>query len=273
MFIEERLERILRRLAFKGSLSVGEASEYLGVSPDTSRRDFTRLTKRGLAVRTHGGLMSAERVSFDPAMREKVVQNREEKEAIGRAAAALVGDAQTIVIDAGTTTERIVGFLSGRKDLTIITDALNIAVETTKRELPTIIVGGAIRSSTLSITGPDAVDMIRHYHADKLFLGVSAVSLTKGLMTPNRLEAEIKRALMEIAGEIIVVADSAKINKTALYSFGTLKDVSVLVTDAGADTAFLEAVTELNVKVVTAQVRLFGDAEEHLHAAADQNVR
>ncbi len=262
MFIEERLERILKRLAAKGSLSVTEAAEHLRVSPDTTRRDFTRLTKRGLAVRTHGGLMSVESVSFDPAMREKVVHNREEKEAIGRAAAGLVGDAETIVIDAGTTTERIVRFLSERKDLTILTDALNIAVETTKHELQTIIVGGAIRSSTLSITGPDAADMIRHYHADKLFLAVSAVSLTRGLMTPNRLEAEIKRELMNIATQIIVVADSSKINKTALYSFGTLKDVSVLVTDDGADAAFLAAVKEFNVKVVIAHGPAAGSAEQ-----------
>jgi DeoR family transcriptional regulator, fructose operon transcriptional repressor len=253
VFIEERLEKILKLLAGTGSLSVAEGAERLGVSPDTVRRDFARLTKHGVAVRTHGGLMSIESVSFDPAMKEKVVHNREEKEAIARAAADLVADAETIVLDAGTTTERIVRFLSERKDLTILTNALNIAVEATRRELPTIILGGAIRSSTLSITGPDAVDMIRHYHADKLFLGVSAVSLTKGLMTPNRLEAEIKRELMHVAGQVILLADSSKIHKTALYSFGSLKEVSALVTDDRADAEFLSAARDLGVNVVIAQ--------------------
>jgi DeoR family fructose operon transcriptional repressor len=253
MFIEERLEKILQLVRQEGRVSVKEAHEFLGVSEDTVRRDFTRLSEKSLVVRTHGGVMSKDRVSFDPGMKEKTVQHQQEKEKIARLAATKVDDGDVIIIDAGTTTERMIQYIAEHQDLTVLTDALNIAVETTKRNIHTIILGGDIRISTLSVTGPDAVDMIKHYHADKLFMGVSAISINKGLMTPNRLEAEIKRGLIDISTDVVVLADHSKIDRTSLFSFGTLNDISYLVTDWKADNTFIDELKDSEIEVLIAQ--------------------
>jgi len=252
MFIEERLNKILELVQEKSRVTVREASGYLSVSADTIRRDFSRLSERKLVLRTHGGIMSKESVTFDPGMTEKVVQHQSEKEAIARRAAALVTDSETIVIDAGTTAERLVKFLADKKGITVLTDALNVAVETTRRNISTIILGGIIRNSTLGITGPDAVQMIHHYHVDKLFLAVSAISVTKGLMTPNRMEAEVKKELIQIANQVIVIADHSKIHKTALYSFGSIDEVDVLVTDNAADPDFVKELQGREIEVILA---------------------
>ncbi len=252
MFIEERLARILRMVKDENRVTVRDVNERLHVSADTIRRDFGRLADRGLVLRTHGGIMSKESVSFDPGLHEKNVQHREEKEAIARKAAELVSDSEIIALDAGTTTERIVKHLAAKKNLTILTDALNIAVESTRRSIPTIILGGSIRSSTLCITGPDALEMSRHYHADKLIMGVSAVSTSQGLMTANRMEAEIKKELIRISNQVIVVADHSKLQATAFYTYATLSEIAILITDKHANAEILKQIQELGVKVILA---------------------
>jgi DeoR/GlpR family transcriptional regulator of sugar metabolism len=252
MFIEERLNKILKNLEEQGRVTVKEAIKFLDVSADTVRRDFGYLADKGLAFRTHGGIMSKESVSFDPGMAEKVVQHQGEKESIAKKAAELVHDSEVVIIDPGTTTEGIVKYLGEKKNLTVLTNALNIAVESTRRGINTIIMGGVIRPSTLSIIGPDAIEMIRHYHADKLFIGVSGISISKGLMTPNRLEAETKKELIKAGNQIIIVADHSKLYKTALCSFGALEDIDVLVTDRGVDQEWMEKLREYEIEVVVA---------------------
>lgn len=250
MFIEERLNKILELVQSRRRITVTEASAYLQVSLDTARRDFSRLDEMGLVLRTHGGIMSKESVSFDPGMTDKGVQHGDEKEAIAKKAAGLIMESEIVIIDAGTTTERMVKYLPENKNITVLTDALNVAVESTRRKLNTIILGGVIRNSTLCVTGPDAVEMARHYHADKLIMGLSALSTTKGLMGPNRIEAEIKKELIKAANQVIVVADHSKLQKTALYSFGTLDDIDILITDKNADPAVLKELEAHDIEVV-----------------------
>ena len=252
MFIEERLNKILQLVQDKSRVTVIEATEYLGVSADTIRRDFRRLSDKGLVIRTHGGIMSKESVSFDPGMSEKFIQHQHEKEAIAKKASELVENSEIIILDAGTTTERIVKYLGEKKDITVLTDGLNIAVETTRRNIQTIILGGNIRNSTLGITGPDTIAMIEHNHADKLFLGVSAVSTSNGLMTANRMEAEVKKSLIKSANQVIVVADHSKMRKTAFYGFGSLEDVDILVTDGGTEADYVQELQDLDIQVLLA---------------------
>ena len=254
MFIEERLERIIKLLNKNGKLTVHEANNLLGVSEDTIRRDFTRLTKMGMVIRTHGGIMSKKTVSFDPTLNERIVKNRKEKILVAKKAVSLINNSETIILDAGTTTEEIAKLLQDFEDLTILTDALNIAVHTIKySNIKTILFGGEIRNTTLSVIGPDAVDMIKHYHADKLFLAASAISIDKGLMTPSRMEAEIKKELINIANRIIVVADSSKINATALYSFCSVNDINTFITDFNAENEFTNELKNLGIEVLIAE--------------------
>jgi DeoR family transcriptional regulator, fructose operon transcriptional repressor len=252
VFKEERLNKVLKLLEENGRVTVKEAMEFLDVSADTIRRDFSHLSGKGLVFRTHGGIMSTESVSFDPGMAEKVVQHQSEKESIAKKTAELIHDSEVLIIDPGTTTEGIVKYLGEKKNLTVLTNALNIAVESVQRGINTIIMGGVIRQSVLSIIGPDAIEMIRHYQADKLIMGVSGLSLSKGLMTPNRMEAEIKKELIKVANQVIIVADHSKLHKTALCSFGSLKDIDVLVTDSGVDEDLIKRLKEYEIEVILA---------------------
>ena len=105
----------------------------------------------------------------------------------------------------------------------------------------------------MAVLGSDAAAMIRNYHGDKLFLAVNAMTIEKGLMTPNRMQADLKKELLKITNEVIVVADSSKINKTALFTFCSINDISVLITDAEADQEFLEEFKNRNIKVFIAK--------------------
>ncbi|MHA1876382.1 MAG: DeoR/GlpR family DNA-binding transcription regulator [Promethearchaeota archaeon] len=254
MFIEERLEKIIKLLNERGKLSVHEVNKLLRVSEDTIRRDFKRLSKMGMVIRTHGGIMSKRSVSFDPTLKERIIKNHKEKILIAKKAVTLINDSETIILDAGTTTEEIAKLLQNYKNLTILTDALNIAVNTVKySNIKTILFGGEIRNTTLSVIGPDAVDMIKHYHADKLFLAASAISIDKGLMTPSIMEAEIKKELINRANRIIVVADSSKIDATALYSFCSINYINTFVTDFNAEKEFINELRNLSINVLIAE--------------------
>ncbi|MCL4377738.1 MAG: DeoR/GlpR family DNA-binding transcription regulator, partial [Actinobacteria bacterium] len=210
MFLEERLEKILKIVSEKDRLTVKEASSLLGVSNDTIRRDIIKLVKNNLVMRTHGGIVSKSNILFDPALEERVIEHKEEKELIATQASSMINDSEVIILNAGTTTERIVKYLSNVKNLIILTNALNIAINTIRySNIETIIIGGNVRKGNLSIIGPDSINMIKNYHAEKLFIGISAISIERGLMTPNRMEAEINSELLKIAKKVIVVADSS----------------------------------------------------------------
>jgi DeoR family transcriptional regulator, fructose operon transcriptional repressor len=253
MFIEERLQKILDTVKREKRLSVRDASAFLQVSSDTIRRDFDRLSDQELVVRTHGGIVAQTSVSLESSFAEREVRFKAEKERIGLAAAELIQEHDTVILDAGTTTFEIIPHLSRFQDLTVLTNTLNIASELMKiPQLKVIVFGGLVRHETLAIVGPDAEEMCRNYHADKLFLSVSAVSLDKGLMNPNRSESEVKRSLIKTANQVVVVTDSSKINKTALFSFGDIDCVSTFVTDPNADTAFVKELHARGVQVILA---------------------
>jgi DeoR family transcriptional regulator, fructose operon transcriptional repressor len=250
MFIEERLDKILEIVKREKRLSVKDASNLLNVSGDTIRRDFDRLFDKQLVVRTHGGIVAQNSVSMESSFAEREVQFKEEKERIGRCAADLISENDTIILDAGTTTFEIIPSLSRFESLTVFTNTLNIAYELMMHpHLRVMVFGGLVRRETLTIIGPDTAQMCKNYHVDKLFLSVSGISIEKGLMNPNRYESEIKSELIKTANQVIVVTDSSKINKTALFSFGEIDCVSSFVTDASADSDFIEELKGRDIQV------------------------
>ncbi len=253
MFLEERLEKILKIINEKDRLTVKEASILLGVSNDTVRRDIIKLVNKNLVMRTHGGIVSKSNILFDPALEERVIEHKEDKEKIAMQASSMINDSEVIILNAGTTTERIVKYLSNVKNITVLTNALNIAINTIRyNDIKTIIIGGNVRKRNLSIIGPDSINMIKNYHAKKLFIGISAISIERGLMTPNRMEAEINSELLKIAEKVIVVTDSSKIGSMSLYSFGKIDDIDVIITDKNADEGFLAELKNRNKEVIIA---------------------
>jgi DeoR/GlpR family transcriptional regulator of sugar metabolism len=251
MMVEERHRAILDRLRLVRSLSVEEASELCRVSPDTIRRDFRRLAEQKAVRRTHGGILLAEEFAFDSAIPDREVLHQAEKRRIGEYAATLVADGETIAIDAGTTAIEAIPFLGSKQNLTVLTYSLDVArAAVDSGALYCIMLGGLVRQNTYSAVGPDATAMLKRFQANTLFLAANAVSMDRGLMTPNRMEAEVKRGLIEISQRVVLLADSSKIGRRALVSFADTAEIDMLVTDSGAEQEQLRVLEELGIEVV-----------------------
>jgi DeoR family fructose operon transcriptional repressor len=215
MFPEERKQRILAALHQKPAVRVSDLGRALRVSAASIRRDLADLERSGLLKRAHGGAVSARMAALEPSLAEKEDQYQAEKAAIARLAATLVRQGDTIFLDAGSTTRQIARELRHRRGITIVTNALNIAWELASSEIELVVTGGQVRRGILSHVGPLADHAIAAVHVDKLFLGANGVDLEKGVTTPNLLEAQTKRAMVEHASEVILVADHSKFGRVA----------------------------------------------------------
>ena len=249
----ERQAKILELIEEHGKVEVGDLSRRLGASEVTIRKDLKELHGRGLLLRAHGGAVRAETVSADPSLQIKAALHAEEKRRIGAAAAALVADGESIILDSGTTTQQVARHLRDRRDLKVITTALNVASELTgSGEVEVILLGGILRQNSGSLVGQFAEEMLRQFSVDKLFLAVDAVDLEFGLSTPNLDESHVNQAMVRAARETILVADSSKFGKRSLSRIVPLSEVNLIVTDRGLPESTRAGLRELGVELILA---------------------
>lgn len=235
MFAEERRDAIARLLREEGRLTVQALAERFQVSPATIRNDLRYLEQIGAAKRTHGGALSAEVTARVPDFEHRRTLYPEEKRRIGAAAASLVEDGETIMIDSGTTTIEVARHLTRKRHLTVITNAFNIAAELLANApgVDVVCTGGMIRRDTLSMRGSAAESVLAQVKASKAILGVTALSLKFGLTTDAEPTAAIKKAMIRASQQVIVVTDSSKIGKVAFAPVADLQAIDILVTDSG----------------------------------------
>ena len=251
MFIEERLEKIMELVHQNRKVKVDDAMHVCNVSADTIRRDFTRLAKNDMVIRTHGGIMVNTISMPYSSTSERQIKNKEAKELIGKKAAEFIPEGGTIAVDAGTSTVEVLSSLNAVQNLNLICYSLDIANEAMKYEHVTLmILGGIIRRKTASITGPDAVAMVSKLHADVLFLGANCFDSEKGLMTPGRMEAEVKESLISIADKVVLMADSSKLRKRAVFTFCPPENIDIFITDSGADKNFIEDIKKYGIETI-----------------------
>ncbi len=253
MFAEQRQQKILARLASHQSVRVSELASFFNASEASIRRDLQCLDQAGLLGRTHGGAVGGQTSSFEPSLAEKEDRLKDEKAAIAREAVALIEDGEAIMLDAGSTTLQIARQLRQRRHNTIVTNAVNIACELATADLDVTLTGGTLRHLTFSLVGPIEETTLAGLHVDKLFLATNGVDLRRGLTTPNLAEAQAKRAMIESAREVIVVADHSKLGRISFCQFCPLTRISCLITDAGAPSEFLAALEQQQVKVLVAR--------------------
>jgi len=234
LFAEERHQYILEKLKDDSKVFVHDLSEFFNVTRTTIRADLRELEAKGKLVRTHGGAITKDKVGDELTPDDKKVSNIEEKRKIAKAALAFVKDGDTIAIDTGTTAFEFAKVLSARSNLTVVTNDILIAAlleETTDFDI--IVVGGLLRRGFHCTMGSMALESLQGINADKAFLGSNAYNNKKGFMTPIVTHAEIKRAMREIALQVIVLMDSTKIGNISLYTHAKLSDIDVLITDKG----------------------------------------
>ena len=250
---ESRRMKILDWLQEEGTARVRALAEAFGVSEVTVRQDLEKLEAEGHIVREHGGAFLKSVTQQVQAMALHHMINMDAKRRIGRAAAELVADGETIILDSGSTVTEVAANLTGREGLTVITNALNIALQL--GALPTFEVhmpGGHFKAPTLSLSGERSADYFQGLFAQKLFLATAAVSVEAGLTFPSLSDITVKRAMIECASEVILVADSSKIGRRSFSSLGGIDLVHALVTDAGIRDEDRAAFEGAGVKVVIA---------------------
>jgi DeoR family transcriptional regulator, fructose operon transcriptional repressor len=231
MISEERTAYILKEIEDRGSVSVVDLAQRLNMSEMTIRRDLIDLGKEGLIRRVHGGAVSARGRSFEPSLVFRETQNREEKALIGKTAADLVADGDSIALDIGSTALQVAINLIGRHNLTVITPSLQIAnILANQPDIRLILPGGIIRHGELSLTGDLARRALEGLFVDRLFLGVGAIHSCNGLTEYNWDDALVKQAMVQSAKEVILIADPSKFEKVAFAQVAPLSAVHMLIT-------------------------------------------
>lgn len=253
----ERHSKIIEIVLEKGRITIPEICQLFNVSEMTARRDLNELDRRGLLRRIHGGAVANLGRSYEPPFPMRATKNQEVKAAIGRKAAELIYDGDSIALDVGTTTLEIVRWLKGKRNLTIITNCLPIAnrvvdVLSLEADARLIITGGIVRPRELSMIGALPERAYQEFHVDKAFIGIAGISLEDGLTEYNMEDAQVKKNLLRSAREKIVVADSSKFGVTTFVSVAPLTAVDKIVTDAGAPLEMLEQIRQMGVEVVLA---------------------
>lgn len=230
---EQRRQQILQFLKQQGRITIQEIIEQFDCSEATARRDLDLLDKKGDIVRTIGGALfdgiaSVREVPFA----EKKQHLWLEKEAIARKAVELIDEGDSVCLTGGTTTFLIARELKQRQGVTVVTNAVNIAMELADCDgIQVVVIGGVMRSKSFELCGPLAEKTIEHLNIEKLFIGVDGISVDQGITTYSELEAQTGRMLMSRAKRTIAVFDHTKVEKSSLFSIAPLHEIHACVTD------------------------------------------
>jgi DeoR/GlpR family transcriptional regulator of sugar metabolism len=254
LLAEPRRMKILEWLQEEGSARVRELSAAFGVSEATIRQDLERLDADGYITREHGGAFLKSVPQQVQSMSLHHIENMDRKQRIGAAAAALVGDHETIIIDSGTTTTQFAENLKSRQDLNIITNALNIALMLGANPTNTVhMPAGQFKAPTLSLSGEKSSDFFVGIYAEKLFLATAGLSFEAGLTYPAIGDIYVKRAMIKAASKVFLLADATKIGRTSFSSLGSVDLVDTLITDDGITDEDRRALEDRDVKVIVAR--------------------
>ncbi|MFN8411334.1 MAG: DeoR/GlpR family DNA-binding transcription regulator [Anaerolineales bacterium] len=249
----ERQKQILSLLTKQGRLSVTEIVEQFAISEATARRDLESLASQGKAQRVHGGVVALEQAPPELPILQREGEQVDEKILIGRKAAELVSDGETIFLGSGTTVLEVARNLRQRKSLTVITNSLPVLnALASLKEITVISLGGMLRESELSFIGHIAEQALAEVRVDKVIMGTRGLSLEHGLTNDYLQETLTDRAILKIGREVIIVADHSKINRVSTALLSPLKSMHTFVTDSKADKKFIQSLKKQAIKVIVA---------------------
>ncbi|MBD2703581.1 DeoR/GlpR transcriptional regulator [Spirosoma sp. BT702] len=253
MLANQRRDKILELLKEDGSAKVTELAKLFKVTEVTIRQDLDKLEKDGLVVKEHGGAylknIEDQVRTFSLANQENMVQ----KELIARKCLEFIEFGDTIILDSGSTTTEIAKKLLGYKNLTVITNALNIAfILGAEPGIEVIMTGGEFKPPTLSLTGQKAADFFKGLNVQKLFLATAGISLKSGLTYPSISDLVVKKAMIDAADITYLVADSTKMGKSALASLGALSLINYIITDPGIEEKHKQVFHDNEIELIIA---------------------
>ena len=247
----ERQEQIRTLLQEHGNLSVAELAKQLRVSEMTIRRELRTLSAQGLVQRAHGRALYPP-ITSDASFFMRLGEAESEKNAIGRLAAEMIKERESVILDAGTTTLAAAKFI--HKNCVVISNSLPISSVLANRgeEITVLVTGGEVRGATQALVGPMARLAIANFNADKVFLAATGVSIERGLSTDNMLESEVKQAMLAGAKQVILLAHSQKFGKVYYHTFAQWDKVHTVITDSGLPEKTHRELEALGVEVLIA---------------------
>lgn len=248
---EERRQLIAEEVRRRGRVSVNRIAATYDVNPETVRRDLIELERRGALRRIHGGALSHDRVQVEPAVSERASHMASEKERIAGAALSFLPEEGTVLIDAGTTTGALVERFPTDRRLTVVTNAIPLALRLAPLPMATVlVVGGRLRQRTLANVDDFAVQMVAELRVDVALMATNGIS-ERGCSTPDPAEAAVKRAMVAAADQVVLLADRSKFGQEHFVRFAALDDLDVVITDEGVGEADLLPLEVAGAEVVT----------------------
>lgn len=234
---EGRKSEVLHYVKERSTASIAEIAKHFDVSEMTVRRALHKLADEGLVIRTPGGAMAAPSGSMEKSFLDRSARMASAKDAIGREAARLVQDGETIVLDSGTTTRYVARHLSAKRDLVVVTPSLAVVEELAgSAGVQVRLTGGVYRRSSHDLSGPTMLNALADIYADKVFFGAAALSFQKGVMN---YDVEMPKSFLRAGRERILVIDSSKVGVEAVYRLCAVEKCDLVITDRGIRAADL----------------------------------
>ena len=251
MLAIERRNAILEKLQAERRVVVSELSQIYKVSEETIRRDLEKLENDGFAIKSYGGAVINENANVDLPFNIRKKRNVISKQKIAEVISSRIKNGTSIMLDASSTAVYIAKALKERKNLTLITNSIEILIE--MFDTPNVNVlstGGAMREGSFALVGPQTDKMLNSYHVDMAIVSAKGFNLETGLTDTEELHANNKKTMLHAGREKILAVDSSKFGKTAFTEIGTLEDISMVVTDAKPDEVWLQAFKEYGIECI-----------------------
>ena len=251
MLSQQRQNKMFEYIKVHKSVQVNQLSDNFGISPSTVRRDLREMEESGWVNRVHGGAVLVE-TGIEMPIHLRSAEYSLEKQRIGKAAAELVEDGETIIITSGSTTEAMLPHLIEKQELTIITNAVNIAYRLGNNpNMDIIVLGGWLRQSEYTLLGHLTLQCLQDLQASKVFHGVYGISSEHGLTGTYLPEVQTDRAIFAAAKDIIILADSSKFDKVGPVRLATINDIATVITDTHVQPKHIEQLRAHDITVLT----------------------
>lgn len=251
MFAIERRGTILEELSSEGKVVVSELAARFGVTEETVRRDIDKLAKEGLATKTYGGAVSNVSPSSDLPYNVRKRFNVEQKQKIAETVASMINDGDRIMLDASTTAIYVTRKIKSKKNITVITNSVEILLELADKTGWTILsTGGTLKEGAFSMVGISAEKMVRGYHVDLAVCSAKGIDEKMGITDSNEKDSEMKRAIFSSADKKLLAIDSTKFDKISFVKVCDIGDVDIIVTDKEPSEAWKTRIAEGGAKLI-----------------------
>lgn len=249
--IAERHKYILGMLQKEGYVKVLDLAKQLNVTVVTIRKDLKILEEKGMLYRTHGSASPVNPHTGDRNMTEKEKINPSEKKRIAAAAARLIQSNDSIIVNSGSTICAFAEQIEPKEGLTIVTASIKVTTILSEKESINIIqLGGIFRKKSVSVIGNYTQSFLKDVACSKLFLGVDGIDIGFGITTSNIEEAELNKAMMDVASKTIILADSSKFGKKGFGKICDIDKVDVIITDSGIPASMIKKIEEQGIELM-----------------------